>query len=197
MPLTKIQSLGITDGTIVNADINASAAIAGTKISGSFGKVLQVVQTVKSDTASSTSATFTDISGMSASITPTSASNKILVFFDIGISAAGGSSGCPGMIKLLRGSTSIYVGDAAGSRETGYGSIYTDPTYYGDAYAVAKMTGVYLDSPSTTSSTTYKVQFRANSAGTTTVYLNSTGDTSNNANLIRTASSVTLMEIAA
>ncbi len=37
MPLTKIQSLGITDGTIVNADINASAAIASTKLSGSFG----------------------------------------------------------------------------------------------------------------------------------------------------------------
>jgi hypothetical protein len=34
MPLTKIQSLGITDGTIVNADINASAAIASTKLSG-------------------------------------------------------------------------------------------------------------------------------------------------------------------
>ena len=49
MPLTKIQSLGITDGTIVNADINASAAIAGTKISGSFGKVLQVVQKVIGD----------------------------------------------------------------------------------------------------------------------------------------------------
>jgi hypothetical protein len=34
MPLTKIQSLGITDGTIVNADINASAAIVSTKLSG-------------------------------------------------------------------------------------------------------------------------------------------------------------------
>ena len=175
-----------------NLSISAVTALP----SGVGGKVLQVVQTVKSDTASSTSATFTDISGMSASITPSSASNKILVFFDIGISGGGGSSGCPGMIKLLRGSTSIYVGDAAGSRETGYGSIYADPAYYGDAYAVAKMTGVYLDSPSTTSSTTYKIQFRANTSGTTTVYLNSTGDTSNNANLIRTASSVTLMEIA-
>ena len=37
MPLTKIKSLGITDGTIVNADINASAAIAQSKLSGSFG----------------------------------------------------------------------------------------------------------------------------------------------------------------
>ena len=42
MPLTKIQSLGITDGTIVNADINASAAIVATKLTGA-GKVLQVI----------------------------------------------------------------------------------------------------------------------------------------------------------
>ena len=100
------------------------------------------------------------------------------------------------MIKLLRGSTSIYIGDASGSIERGYGSISADAAYYGDHYAVRKMTGVYLDSPSTTSSTTYKIQFRANTSGGTTVYLNSTGDTSNSANLIRTASSVTLMEIA-
>jgi hypothetical protein len=39
MPLTKIQSLGITDGTIVNADINASAAIASTKLSGITSEV--------------------------------------------------------------------------------------------------------------------------------------------------------------
>ena len=187
MPLTKIKSLGITDGTIAAADL----------ATGVGGKVLQVIQTVKSNTASSTSATFTDITGMSASITPSSASNKILVFFDIGISSGGGGSGNPGMIKLLRGSTSIYIGDASGSIERGYGSISADSLYYGDFYAVRKMTGVYLDSPSTTSSTTYKIQFRANTSGGTTVYLNSTGDTSNSANLIRTASSVTLMEIAA
>ena len=78
MPLTKIQSLGITDGTIVNADINASAAIAGTKLSGA-GKVLQVVSTTKTDTATTSSTSYSDISGLNLTITPSSASNKILI----------------------------------------------------------------------------------------------------------------------
>ena len=57
MPLTRIQSLGITDGTIVNADINASAAIAGTKLTGvantpAFSAYPNAAQTI-------TSATFT------------------------------------------------------------------------------------------------------------------------------------------
>jgi hypothetical protein len=71
MPLTKIQSLGITDGTIVNADINASAAIAGTKISGSFGKVLQVVQGTNTTATTTTSASFVT-TNITASITPSS-----------------------------------------------------------------------------------------------------------------------------
>jgi hypothetical protein len=53
--------------------------------SGVGGKVLQVVQTVKSDTFSSSSATFVDITGLSASITPSSASNKILVMVSLNI----------------------------------------------------------------------------------------------------------------
>ena len=48
----QINSANIVDGSIVNADINASAAIASTKISGSFGKILQVVQTTKTNTFS-------------------------------------------------------------------------------------------------------------------------------------------------
>ena len=175
-----------------NLSISAVTALP----SGVGGKVLQVVQTVKSDTASSTSATFTDISGMSASITPSSASNKILVFFDIGISSGNGASGNFGMIKLLRASTSIYIGDASSPRESAYGGISSDGAYYGDYYSVKKMTGVYLDSPSTTSSTTYKIQFKSNAAGTTTIYLNRSADDGASANLIRSASSITLMEIA-
>ena len=77
MPITRIQSLGITDGTIVNADINASAAIAGTKLSA--GAVLQVVSTAKTDTFSSSTGSYIDITGLSVSITPSSTSNKILI----------------------------------------------------------------------------------------------------------------------
>ena len=78
MHLTKIQSLGITDGTIVNADINASAAIASTKLSGSFGKVLQI-QNMTTTTATSTTSTSFVVTALTLSITPSSASNKILI----------------------------------------------------------------------------------------------------------------------
>jgi hypothetical protein len=53
MPLTKIQSLGITDGTIVNADINASAAIASTKLSGVQGKFESQLLHVRDEKSSS------------------------------------------------------------------------------------------------------------------------------------------------
>jgi hypothetical protein len=52
MPLTKIQSLGITDGTIVNADINASAAIASTKLSGVTSDFVKISTTTVSGTVS-------------------------------------------------------------------------------------------------------------------------------------------------
>ena len=52
MPLTKIQSLGITDGTIVNADINASAAIVSTKLSGVQGKFESALLHVRDEKAS-------------------------------------------------------------------------------------------------------------------------------------------------
>ena len=101
MPLTKIQSLGITDGTIVNADINASAAIAGTKLSGA-GIVLQVVSTDYTSTASSTSATPADVSGFSATITPASASNNILIFVSVCLQSVHNYSGFFIRVILLK-----------------------------------------------------------------------------------------------
>jgi hypothetical protein len=72
-----ITSAKIADGAIVNADINASAAIAGTKISGSFGKVLQVVNSSTSSTNGFSHDTIVSVA--SVSITPSSASSKIYV----------------------------------------------------------------------------------------------------------------------
>ena len=54
MPLTKIQSLGITDGTIVNADINASAAIVSTKLSGVQGKFESALLHVRDEKSNGT-----------------------------------------------------------------------------------------------------------------------------------------------
>ena len=76
---TRVTTLGITDASIVAADL-ADGAITSAKLaSGVGGKVLQVVSTVKTDTFTTSSGTFTDLTGMSVSITPSSASNKVLI----------------------------------------------------------------------------------------------------------------------
>ena len=187
MALTRIQSLGITDGTIVNADINASAAIAGTKLTGA-GKVLQVVSTVKSDTFTLSSTTFTDITGMSVSITPSSASNKILVLANVNHT---GSTSTSSAIRLLRGSTAIAIGDAAGSRTRSSGG-----ANYGN-YGVT-LTGdsiMFYDSPATTSATTYKIQIMDYGPAGSFVNRSSLDSDANYGT--RSISSITVMEIAA
>jgi hypothetical protein len=148
MPLTKIQSLGITDGTIVNADINASAAIAGTKISGSFGKVLQVVSATY-NTQETTSSNSYVTSNLTVSITPSSASNKILVFASAVIATSGTAT--HNGVTLYRNSTNLSTDDSMAHS-------------YGDAGSVRCNIGVhYLDSPATTSSTAYTIYFKAGS----------------------------------
>jgi hypothetical protein len=177
MPLTRIKSLGITDGTITSADFAA----------GVGGKVLQVVQTVKTDTfASSSSETPIDVTGLSVSITPSSSSNKILVLINISGGGVGGTN--TAQFRLLRGSTLIYAGDAAGSRERGYGSFISV-----DQYTTGTSSGMFLDSPSTTSSTTYKVTVTSNN----TVYINRTSHDQDTVLRQRGASTITVMEIAA
>jgi hypothetical protein len=173
MPLTKIQSLGITDGTIVNADINASAAIAGTKISGA-GKVLQVVQGTTTTQTGSSSATLADTT-LTASITPSSASNKVLVIVhQNGINKPSGDAYNDMNLVIKRGATTIST--------IAPFSLFTNSslTLNGQTLSTA-----YLDSPNTTSSTTYKTQFR-NPDGAGAVLVQETS----------AMSTITLMEIA-
>lgn len=159
------------------------------------GKILQVVQTAKTDTTSfvsTTTNTFVDISGMSVSITPTSASSKVLVFYMANLSQTGGATI---HLRLIRGSTSIFQGDAAGNR---FGSTQIwRPAGSQYNWDIGPLTGLYLDSPATTSSTTYKLQATLGSTYTGTLYLNRSWDDSNADYSGRTASSIIVMEVAA
>jgi hypothetical protein len=151
------------------------------------GGVLQVVQTVKSDTFSTTSTTLVDITGLSATITPTSASSKILVFVDLHI----GYSVYAGIVHLLRGSTKIYAGDGGLTRCGLYSNVYANP-----GNVLIPVTAICYDNPATTSATTYKLQTTTYGAGTQ--YVNRTGDDINDPTRDgRTVSTITLMEIAA
>ena len=124
-----------------------------TKSSMPTGSILQVVQVVKTDIWNTTSTTPVDITGMTASITPTSSTSKIMVRVDLKWSIYG-----HGDVYLLRDGTKIYYGDAYGIQTQSSLHSYGSGSY-GTDYALAAGGIEYLDSPATTSSTTYKVQF--------------------------------------
>ena len=212
-----INSAKITDDAIVNADVNSSAAIAysklnltgnialadlsatGTQDATTFlrgdntfaeaggGKVLQVVSTTKTDTFSITSTSFADITGLSVSITPSSASNKIMVFVDCYIGGQASSS-TQSMTRLMRDSTAICVGASAGSRTQASSESGLDSVNHVEPVAIN-----FLDTPSTTSAITYKVQMRVTGG---THYVNRTSDDADGDYNSRVASTITVMEIA-
>ena len=154
-----------------------------------LGKILQVIQTVKTDVTSFTSnssSTYADITGMSAAITPSSSSSKILVTFTVNVSTS--TSDRNNSIKLLRGSTDICVGTAG----TSLNVTIADKTF-ADKYLM-NFSHTFLDSPSTTSATTYKLQWACEgSGGNQTYYLNRKGSGTGEG----TASTITVMEVAA
>lgn len=147
------------------------------------GSVLQVIQNVKQNQSSTTSASYSDI-GLYASITPSSSSNKIMVILDIMWSHAPGYSGSA--LRLLRDSTTIYYGTGTGY--DGFMGAYATS----QDFPVQRVPVNYLDSPSSTSSLTYKVQF----AGTQSHYVGINRSQRVNATFDpKGASTITLMEI--
>lgn len=153
------------------------------------GSVLQVVSATKSDTASFTSSTFADVTGLSVSITPISSSSKILVFSTVNV--AWQQAVTKAGYRIMRDSTPIGVGDSAGSRPRVSGAAYIDtPNYTPEGLSMN-----HLDSPATTSAVTYKIQMCSiDNSGT--VYINRAFGDPDQTIVPRTASSITVMEIA-
>ena len=145
------------------------------------GGILQVVSTTKTDTFSTTSTSFTDVTGLSASITPRSTSSKILVAFSV--SAANSADAAGVYFNLVRGSTNIAQSTGGSSRnQTGH-------IIASESYVIERLPGTFLDSPATTSSTTYKMQCKVLVG---TGYVNRRGDST----LDGAISTITLMEVA-
>jgi hypothetical protein len=160
-------------------------AVNGTVVTNATpGTVLQVGSTTKTDTFSTTSTSFADITGFSVTLTPTSSSSKFLVQVVANVANSGADAV---MIQLVRGSTAICIGDAAGSR------IRASASNMFTSSSMSSTCVNFLDSPATASAVTYKVQMRLNSG---TGYLNRTGADTDNAAHPRTASTITVMEIA-
>jgi len=177
--MANIVLTGDTSGAITVA----APAVAGTNTltlpastgtlatTATAGKILQVVETSYKTTATFNVADFT-ATGVTASITPSSASNKVLVMvkLDIGNSDGGGAEGS--RTRLYRGASNLTgaMGTDSGSRQ---GSFITHPAYQGDGRSFITHYGQFLDSPSTTSSTTYTIYIRGyDTSGTYPTYLN-------------------------
>ncbi|QGZ17772.1 putative tail fiber protein [Pelagibacter phage HTVC026P] len=173
MPLIKLNATQGLTGTL--------PAVSGanlTNIDG--GKVLQVVQGTLSTSVTTNSSSFSDV-GLSATITPSSSSNKILILVDLnGVESRDNRTWLDA--KLLRGSTDI-VANFGGRAGYGQKYGYTDSDYH---RGVGAVTCSFLDSPSTTSATTYKIQYASN------VNVQSIGVCSMNC-----SSFITLMEVSA
>ena len=155
------------------------------------GSILQVVYAEKLDTSSTTSSTFSDVSGMSATITPKSATSVILVRVTTSVQTADSANPNVAQFQIADGSNNIvYTTDTPGSRTQGF-AVTGGSASAGYATVIGEM----AHAPATTSAVTYKLRFRSTN-NSTAVVVNRTGLDSNNASHLRGRSIITLTEIA-
>ena len=152
-----------------------------------------VVQVIKTNAFTTTSTSFANVTGLAATITPTTDTSKILILIDAKISNtdadAGGQSTA---LDITGGNAATYIGGASSSQRRAFAgglSIDIFPSARYNMQAVA----MYLDSPASASATTYQVRM-AVSSGTGT--LNRYGSESTDTRGVRPASSITLIEVA-
>ncbi len=182
MPLTTYTAGEVLTAASLNA--NLSFAASNTKIA-------QVVSTLKSDTFSTASTTYTDVTGLSVSITPTLNTSKILILAQFVTSISGDIQLAS---RLMRDAVAISIGDAASNRTRASVATYAVD---GGGYSSTMLNNnsiLFLDSPATTSATTYKIQIFVN---TGTGFINRAGVDTDLATKTRTASNITVMEVLA
>jgi hypothetical protein len=183
----KLASNSVTTAKIANANVTSAKLGPGT--------ILQVVSATKTDRFSSSSTTFVDVTSLTATITPRATSSKIFVFGAVPVSVNDSDQSVA--LILVRGSTEIGSGTPGGSR---LGAI----TVGNSASANQSRTAngqqgtpfAFLDSPNTTSATTYKIQARVTTDGAFAINGNQSNSDSNLAENSRTQSTITLMEVA-
>ena len=156
------------------------------------GSVLQVKSTTKTDAFSTTSGTYTDVPGMSVDITPTSSSNKIFVMIHL---QYGGTVNLYANAKVLRDATVVSLSTAVSLSN----QINSTFAFSGDndnfAYKINSAVYHFLDSPSSTSALTYKLQVMTNDTSRT-IYINRPIQNDNASFISGGTSSITVMEVA-
>ena len=184
----------LTDGV----NITGTLKVNGSAFSGGGGKVLQILQAVKTGAESFTVSGGThDISGLTVNITPSSTSSKIYIMADVGGHVHNSQGGAFLLVRTISGgsATNINLSDSASNRRQ---SSFTGTLYTGDGGGSNDITLTanckFLDSPNTTSEVNYKIMMQKNS--TTDLYcINRTESDDDSSDETRTVSQITVMEI--
>ena len=168
---------------------NAIQTVAGKPILNSTGSILQVVSTTKTNIFTSTSVSYVDITGLTAVITPSSTSNKILVRVDLNGTIAGNTGG----VIMRRNGSNMVVGDTV----SGINNNATFNIYNGgdDSNGQQMWSMSHLDSPSSTSAVTYSVAVACVQGGGTFVINDQLSQARNISYAINAVSNITVMEI--
>jgi hypothetical protein len=170
-----------TNRTLTLPDEAGTMALQG---GAGVGKVLQVVNVVKTDNFTTTSTSYVDCTGLSVSITPTSSTSRLLVLANLFL---GGSTDNGFTLGQLVRDTTVLGNNTSGSNAwANSGSLLSNTSR-----AVTHSSLSFLDAPATTSTLTYKIQVRVDSGGTGAV-----NKWTLNGDMVST-SSITVMEIAA
>ena len=170
--------------------VNSIVPVGGLP-SGANGGIIQVVQSVKTDTASH-SVSVGGISGdvMSATITPSSSSSKVLVICSIWVGTP--DEGAYGTFYRDGSVITAATGDANSNRQR----VSVNTFVYNDNRS-SELNKTFLDSPATTSATTYSVRIGGSKNGTTNYFVNRPYQWSDDNRRATGISTLTLMEVSA
>ena len=171
--------------------VNSIVPVAGVPTGGGGG-IVQTKSTVKTDAFSTTSSSYTDVTGLSVTITPTATSSKVLVISQISGNGNAATQGYFTLARVISSTTdnTIFVGDSTGSRVRASLNMYENQNN-----ECKNGTLVFLDSPNTTNEITYKIQ--CTNQGASTVFVNRSSLFQDSANSATLASSITVMEVSA
>ena len=194
MAITKLKALGVTDGTLTNTQINASAAIASSKLIMPTGSVIQTLSTTITDVRTFQSTSWADIAGLSLNITPSATANKILITGFVSIGPAYDSTP---MIAIYAGSG--HVGSGTGGNRTkghtGIGYWYTQSGSGTEQFSFFQCPINYLWAANTTSQQTIKLQMINGDSTNEEMYINRSRRSDNSDWLGSSTSNLTIQEI--
>ena len=183
----------VRDWPALSEDVAEQVAL-GLDAAGNAGIGSNVVQTVKTNTFSTTSTSPTNVTGLSVTITPTSASSKVLLLATLQVGAGNGNIAQSVFVRFTGGNSATFVGDASGSRNR---AVHFGTS--GNEDFIPWRMGVpvnptFLDAPNTTDPVTYQMQIWVN---TSIGYVGRSAFDTNSTQMARTPSSLIAIEVAA